>query len=109
MTNRQDNFPLGLDTFEILGASIVNLAVTNASIAAVRPDARLPARRDRPRPRRTGGVPHRARRRARSSRLLDGERTLRRVDSDQFADREELLTFLRSLYLLVETNLAELD
>jgi hypothetical protein len=28
---------------------------------------------------------------------------------DDFADPEERLTFLRSLYLLVETDLAELD
>ena len=40
--------------------------------------------------------------------MLDGERTLRDW-MDQFGDPEELLTFLRSLYLLVETDLAELD
>ena len=40
--------------------------------------------------------------------MLDGERTVR-AWLDQFADPDERLTFLRSLYLLVETDLAELD
>ena len=40
--------------------------------------------------------------------LLDGERTLR-AWMDQFSEPEERLTFLRSLYLLVETDLAQLD
>ena len=40
--------------------------------------------------------------------MLDGQRTLRAWMS-QYSDPDELLTFLRSLYLLVETDLAELD
>ena len=40
--------------------------------------------------------------------MLDGERTLRDW-INQYSDPDELLTFLRSLYLLVETDLAELD
>ena len=39
---------------------------------------------------------------------MTGDRTLRDW-MNQFTDREELLTFLRSIYLLVETDLAELD
>ena len=107
VTNRQENFPLGLDTFEILGAGVVNLPYELLD-AALRSAARLPPGRDAARAassrRRSGS----ARRRARCSNLLDGERTLREW-MDQFDDREELLTFLRSLYLLVETDLAELD
>ena len=40
--------------------------------------------------------------------MLDGERTVR-AWLDQFGDPDERLTFLRALYLLVETDLAELD
>jgi hypothetical protein len=40
--------------------------------------------------------------------MLDGQRTLRDWIG-QYSDSDELVTFLRSLYLLVETDLAELD
>ena len=40
--------------------------------------------------------------------MLDGQRTLRRWSSS-FTDPDERLTFLRTLYLLVETDLAQLD
>jgi serine/threonine-protein kinase len=106
VTNRQENFPLGLDTFEILGASVVNLAY---EMLTQRFDALLDyrpvaTRRGRVEPEafRIGPTPREV------LNLLDGERTLRDW-MNQFDDREELLTFLRSLYLLVETDLAELD
>jgi serine/threonine protein kinase len=106
VTNRQDNFPLGLDTFEILGASVVNLAYEQLvqrfdPMLDYRPVA---TRRGRLEPEafRIGPTPREV------LNLLDGERTLRDWMT-QFVDREELLTFLRSLYLLVETDLAELD
>ena len=106
VTNRQDNFPLGLDTFEILGASVVNLAYEQLvqrfdPMLDYRPVA---TRRGRLEPEafRIGPTPREV------LSLLDGERTLRDWMT-QFVDREELLTFLRSLYLLVETDLAELD
>ena len=106
VTNRQENFPLGLDTFEILGASVVNLAYEQLvqrfdPMLDYRPVA---TRRGRLEPEafRIGPTPREV------LNLLDGERTLRDWMT-QFADREELLTFLRSLYLLVETDLAELD
>jgi serine/threonine-protein kinase len=106
VTNRQENFPLGLDTFEILGASVVNLPyelLTQRfdSMLDYRPVA---TRRGRVEPEafRIGPTPREV------LNLLDGERTLRDW-MNQFGDREELLTFLRSLYLLVETDLAELD
>jgi serine/threonine-protein kinase len=106
VTNRQENFPLGLDTFEILGASVVNLPYELLTqrfdpLLDYRP---LATRRGRVEPEafRIGPTPREV------LNLLDGERTLRDW-MNQFGDREELLTFLRSLYLLVETDLAELD
>jgi eukaryotic-like serine/threonine-protein kinase len=106
VTNRQENFPLGLDTFEILGASVVNLAY---ELVVQRFDPMLDyrpvaTRRGRVQPEafRIGPTPREV------LNLLDGDRTLRDW-MNQFSDREELLTFLRSLYLLVETDLAELD
>ena len=106
VTNRQENFPLGLDTFEILGASVVNLPY---ELLTQRFDPLLDYRpvatgrgRVEPEAFRIGPTPRDV------LKLLDGERTLRDW-MNQFGDREELLTFLRSLYLLVETDLAELD
>jgi serine/threonine-protein kinase len=106
VTNRQENFPLGLDTFEILGASVVNLPY---ELLSQRFDSMLDYRpiatqrgRVEPEAFRIGPTPREV------LNLLDGERTLRDW-MNHFGDREELLTFLRSLYLLVETDLAELD
>jgi serine/threonine-protein kinase len=106
VTNRQENFPLGLDTFEILGASVVNLPfelltqrfdpmLDYRPVATGRGRLEPEAFRIGPTPREVLG-------------LLDGARTLREW-MNQFSDQEELLTFLRSLYLLVETDLAQLD
>jgi eukaryotic-like serine/threonine-protein kinase len=106
ITNRQENFPLGLDTFEILGTSVVNLPY---DLLVHRFDPLLDYRptatgrgRVEPEAFRIGPTPREV------LNLLDGDRTLRDW-MNQFADREELLTFLRSLYLLVETDLAQLD
>jgi eukaryotic-like serine/threonine-protein kinase len=106
ITNRQENFPLGLDTFEILGASVVNLDYDHLvqrfdALLDYRPIATGRGRLE-PEAFRIGPTPREV------LNLLDGDRTLRGWMT-QFADREELLTFLRSLYLLVETDLAELD
>jgi serine/threonine-protein kinase len=106
VTNRQENFPLGLDTFEILGASVVNLPY---DLLVQKFDPMLDYRpvatgrgRVEPEAFRIGPTPREV------LDLLDGERTLRDW-MKQFGDREELLTFLRSLFLLVETDLAQLD
>jgi serine/threonine-protein kinase len=106
VSNRQDNFPLGLDTFEILGAGVVNLPYELleqrfAPMADYRPVATGRARL-RPESFRIGPTPREV------LHMLDGQRTLR-VWMSQYTDPDELLTFLRSLYLLVETDLAELD
>ena len=106
VTNRQENFPLGLDTFEILGAGVVNLAAglleqRFAPLYDYRPTA---TRRGRLQPEafRIGPTPREV------LAMLDGTRTLREW-VDQYTDPDERVTFLRSLYLLVETDLAELD
>jgi serine/threonine-protein kinase len=106
VTNPSDSFPLGLDTFEILGAGVVALPgdllqqrfeplVDYTPIATQNVRVEPEAFRIGPTPREV-------------LELLDGQRTLR-TWMDHFSDAEERLTFLRSLYLLVETDLAQLD
>ncbi|HZL16424.1 MAG TPA: protein kinase [Polyangia bacterium] len=106
VTNQRDNFPLGLDTFEILGAGVLSLS---AELLEQRFEPQLdfravPTGRSRLQPEafKIGPTPREV------LEMLDGEQTLRGW-LDQFGDPEERLTFLRSLYLLVETDLAELD
>lgn len=106
VTNPLDSFPLGLDTFEILGAGVVNLPhdlleQRFTSQLDYRPVATGQAR-VQPEAFRIGPTPREV------LGMLDGDRTLRGWMSD-FSDRDELFTFLRSLYLLVETDLAQLD
>ena len=57
VTNRQESFPLGLDTFEILGAGVVSMpaALLETPLRAARRSA---ARRHRPR---AGAIPRRSR------------------------------------------------
>jgi eukaryotic-like serine/threonine-protein kinase len=106
VTNQQDNFPLGLDTFEILGAGVLSLS---AELLEQRFEPQLdfravPTGRSRLEPEafKIGPTPREV------LEMLDGQQTVRGW-LDQFGDPEERLTFLRSLYLLVETDLAELD
>ena len=66
------------------------------------------ARRHRPRARRAGGVQDRTDA-ARGAATCSTASARVRAWLDQFGDPDERLTFLRSLYLLVETDLAELD
>jgi len=106
VTNRQENFPLGLDTFEILGAGVVGLpaALLEQRFAPqldYRPIATGRARLQ-PEAFRIGPTPREV------LEMLDGSRTLR-AWTGQYTDADERATFLRSLYLLVETDLAELD
>jgi serine/threonine-protein kinase len=106
ITNPHDGFPLGLDTFEILGVGVANLS---AELLEPRFGAQLDYRpiatgraRVAPEAFRLGPTPREV------LEMLDGERTVR-AWMEQFEQREELLTFLRSLYLLIETDLAQLD
>jgi serine/threonine-protein kinase len=105
-TSPTEGFPLGLDTFEILGAGVVTLPneMLDARFAPLVDYRPMPSshRRVEPEAFRIGPTPREV------LELLDGERTLR-AWLDQFSEPEERLTFLRSLYLLVETDLAQLD
>jgi eukaryotic-like serine/threonine-protein kinase len=106
ITNRQESFPLGLDTFEILGAGVVSMAGALLErrfepIGDLRPIASGRGRVE-PEAFKIGPTPREV------LDMLDGERTVR-AWLDQFGDPGERLTFLRALYLLVETDLAELD
>ena len=106
VTNRQESFPLGLDTFEILGAGVVSLPAELLETrfdAARRPTAASAA----PPPLRSGGVQDRPHPGA-VLEMLDGDATCA-AGWRQFADPDERVTFLRTLYLLVETDLAQLD
>ncbi|HTB56307.1 MAG TPA: protein kinase [Polyangia bacterium] len=106
VTNRQESFPLGLDTFEILGAGVVSMPAALLErrfepIGDLRP---VPSGRGRVDPEafKIGPTPREV------LDMLDGERSVR-AWLHQFGDPDERLTFLRALYLLVETDLAELD
>ncbi|MEA2697938.1 MAG: eukaryotic-like serine/threonine-protein kinase [Myxococcales bacterium] len=106
VTNPQESFPLGLDTFEILGAGVLNLpyellerrfaSLLDCHLSAT---ARL---RIPPEAFRLGPTPGEV------LEMLDGQRTLR-AWMGHFTAPEELLTFLRALYLLSETDLAQFD
>ncbi|HXJ19669.1 MAG TPA: protein kinase [Polyangia bacterium] len=106
VTNRQESFPLGLDTFEIMGAGVVSLPpdlleARFAPLGDLRPTATAPRRFD-PDAFEIGPTPGAV------LAMLDGERTLSGWRAT-FSDPEERLTFLRTLYLLLETDLAQLD
>jgi hypothetical protein len=106
ITNAQESFPLGLDTFEILGAGVLSLRYERLQEAFSTLLDFRPAATGRthiaPAQLRLGPTP------AQVLGLLDGQQTLRAWIA-QFSAPGELLTFLRSLYLLVETDLAQFD
>ncbi|HEY2900412.1 MAG TPA: serine/threonine-protein kinase [Polyangia bacterium] len=106
VTNTQESFPLGLDTFEILGAGVLNLPyeLLESRFASLL-DCHVSASgkpRIPPEAFRLGPTP------AEVLEMLDGQRTLR-AWMGHFTAPEELLTFLRALYLLSETDLARFD
>jgi serine/threonine-protein kinase len=106
VSNRQESFPLGLDTFEILGAGVISMPAALLEQrfepqGDLRPVATGRGRVE-PESFKIGPTPRAV------LDMLDGQRTVR-VLLEEFGDPEERLTFLRSLYLLVETDLAELD
>jgi serine/threonine-protein kinase len=105
-TNPSDGFPLGLDTFEILGAGVVELPseLLDQKFEPLVDYTPVPTNHVRVQPEafRIGPTPREV------LQMLDGTRTLR-AWLDTFPEPDERLTFLRSLYLLVETDLAQLD
>jgi serine/threonine-protein kinase len=106
VTSEQRGFPLGLDPFALLGAGVLGLPsmLLERSFSAqmdLRPCA---SGRTHIAPERflVGPTP------GELLRLLDGQQTLRALTA-QLTVAAELLTFLRSLYLLVETDLVRFD
>jgi hypothetical protein len=106
VVNQQASFPLNLDSFEILGAGVLSLPSPLLERELARQIDLRPSPTGRthipPESFRLGPTP------AEVLSLLDGEQTLRTWLA-QFTAPEERLTFLRSLYLLVETDLARFD
>jgi serine/threonine-protein kinase len=99
-------FPLGLNSFEILGAGVLTLsydflASRFAPLSVFRPRA-MPNPRINPEAFRLGPTPREV------WGLLDGSRTLAEW-TERFGSSDELLTFYRTLHLLVETSLAQFE
>ena len=106
VVNANESFPLGLDTFEMLGAGVLTMPFETlergfAPLLDFRPSStgRTHIAPDRFR---LGPTPGDV------LRLLDGSRTLRAWQG-HFTAPTEWLTFLRSLHLLIETDLAQFD
>jgi serine/threonine-protein kinase len=104
--NPAESASLGLDSFEIMGAGVLTLSLDFlqsrfASMADFHPHAA-------PQPRialdtfRLGSKPREI------WSLLDGKRTVRQLMS-RYASSSDTLTFMRLLYLLIETDLARLE
>jgi len=106
VTNEQGASPLGLDALEILGLGALNLSQTQLERSFSDLLDLCPGASGRthiaPAGFRLGSTP------GELLRLLDGQRDLRSW-MRHFTVPTELLTFLRSLYLLVETDLARFD
>jgi hypothetical protein len=106
LRNPTEAFPLGLSSFEILGAGVVALSydflVTHfETLMDFRPRA-MPNPRINPESFRLGPTPREV------LGLLDGTATLREW-AERFGSPDELLTFYRTLYLLVETSMAQFE
>jgi hypothetical protein len=104
--NGGEALPLGLDSFEIMGAGVLTLSLDFLQsrfllMADFHPHAA-------PQPRitldtfRLGAKPREI------WSLLDGKRTVRQLMT-RYASASDTLTFMRMLYLLIETDLARLE
>jgi hypothetical protein len=99
-------FPLGLNSFEILGAGVLALSYDFLAgrfvpLSGFRPRA-VPNPRINPEAFRLGPTPREV------WGLLDGSRTLAEW-TERFGSSDDLLTFYRTLHLLVETSLAQFE
>jgi hypothetical protein len=106
MRNPLEAFPLGLSSFEILGAGVVALsydflAMRFEPLLDFHPRA-MPNPRISPEAFRLGPTPREV------LGLLDGSLTLR-AWAERFGSPDELLTFYRTLYLLVESSMAQFE
>ena len=103
--NSRESFPLGLDAFEIIGAGVAGLPIEAVKRSLDPLASKRPVRRDveRPTPEqfRVGAGPRELWQR------LDGKRTvgewMRRYDQP-----DQLATLCRTLYLIIEAELAAL-
>ena len=106
LRNPVEAFPLGLSSFEILGAGVVALSYDYLvghfeTLMDFRPRA-MPNPRVNPEAFRLGPTPRDV------LGLLDGNSTLHDW-AERFGSPDELLTFYRTLYLLVETSMAQFE
>lgn len=106
LRNPMEAFPLGLSSFEILGAGVVALSYEFLvehfeTLMDFRPRA-MPNPRINPEAFRLGPTPREV------LGLLDGHSTLREW-AERFTSPDELLTFYRTLFLLVETSMAQFE
>jgi hypothetical protein len=106
LRNPTEAFPLGLSSFEILGAGVIALSYDFLGqhfepLMDFHPRA-MPNPRISPEAFRLGPTPREV------LGLLDGNATLREW-SERFGSAEELLTFYRTLYLLVESSMAQFE
>ncbi len=104
--NLREAFPLGLDAFEVLGAGASHMSAQSIE-GWLGPNAQRTATASKnprvvPEAFRLGSYPRDVYDR------LDGRVNLREF-ADRFTDADERLAFLRTLYLLVQTELAFLD
>jgi hypothetical protein len=104
--NLREAFPLGLDAFEVLGAGASHMSAQSIEAWLTANGHRVATASKNPRvvPEafRLGGYPRDVYDR------LDGRVVLRDFAA-RFTDQDERLAFLRTLYLLVQTELAFLD
>jgi serine/threonine-protein kinase len=106
MRNPLEAFPLGLSSFEILGAGVVALSYDFLAnhfepLMGFHPRA-MPNPRISPETFRLGPTPREV------LGLLDGSLTLH-AWAERFGSPDELLTFYRTLYLLVESSMAQFE
>jgi serine/threonine protein kinase len=106
LRNPLEAFPLGLNSFEILGAGVVTLSYDFLvghfePLMDFHPRA-MPNPRVSPEAFKLGPTPREV------LGLLDGSLTLR-MWAERFASPDELLTFYRTLYLLVESSMAQFE
>jgi serine/threonine protein kinase len=106
LRNPTEAFPLGLNSFEILGAGVVSMSYDFLvghfePLMDFHPRA-MPNPRVSPEAFKLGPTPREV------LGLLDGTATLR-AWAERFTSPDELLTFYRTLYLLVESSMAQFE
>jgi serine/threonine-protein kinase len=104
--NKRESFPLGLDAFEILGAGVAGLPLDTVRVRLEKHAQNRVRRVERARPTpehfRVGAGPRELWQR------LDGKRTVGEW-MRRYEQPEQLLTLCRTLFLLIEADLAALD